>query len=51
VVRAMSKIDGEAGLPVDIKMGGDGDIGETMMFLLDVWIEKNGGKCPCCGKK
>ena len=51
VVRAMAEIDREAGLPVDIEIGGDGDNGETMMFLLDEWVERNGGKCPCCGKK
>ena len=51
VVKAINEIDMEAGLHFDFKTGGDGDEGETLMYWLDEWIERNGGKCPCCGKR
>ena len=30
---------------LDLRFGGDGDNGETLLYMLDEWIEHNG--CPC----
>ena len=41
IIRAMSKLDWELYDGVlDIKVGGDGDNGESMMYLLDVYFER-----------
>lgn len=40
IVKAMSVLDYElGGDSLDIKIGGDGDNGEAMMFLLDLYFE------------
>ena len=41
IVKYMQKIDwDEGGGALDIETGGDGDIGETMMYYLDCFFEK-----------
>ena len=40
LVRLMRALDEKNGDSLDIKLGGDGDNGETMMFLLDMIFEQ-----------
>lgn len=40
VIRAMALVDYKlCGLALDISTGGDGDNGETMMYMLDIYFE------------
>jgi len=46
VIRAIMDMDTHD--EAQLKVGGDGDYGETLMYLLDEYIEQN-GCCPGCG--
>lgn len=37
---SLAKIDGENGDSFDFKSGGDGDNGENLLYLLDVYFER-----------
>jgi len=40
IIRTLSRLDAAAlGCTLDISYGGDGDNGETMMYLLDIMFE------------
>ena len=36
----MQAVDMQEGLPFDLSTGGDGDNGETLMYLMDSYFEK-----------
>jgi hypothetical protein len=38
----MQKVDLEEGLPFDLSTGGDGDNGETLLYLMDSYFEARG---------
>lgn len=48
IVEAVRSVDTD--LEADLKIGGDGDFGETIMYLLDEWIEQH-GCCPACRER
>lgn len=39
--KALAKLDEANGDCFDFKSGGDGDNGEHLMYLLDIWFETN----------
>ena len=46
LMKHMIEVDSSNGSPLDLKMGGDGDNGETIMYLMDsFWSTKPGDDC------
>jgi len=44
LAHAIADIDWENGGMLDLKFGGDGDAGETLMYMLDIHFEREDAK-------
>lgn len=53
---ALRRINADNAWPMDLEFGGDGDNGETLLYLLDIYFEQGGHeerklKCTRCGNE